>query len=94
MNPVIKSTLSTLFVALCGGGLAAVGITSATDQATVANAVVGAVLLGVGAVTTWYKAQQHTLSAQVSAINDPPNGLKVVSDLSPSPTVTAASVAK
>ena len=90
MNPVIKSTLSTLFVALCGGGLAAVGITSATDQATVANAIVGAVLLAVGAVTTWYKAQQHTVQGTIDAVNKPANGLKVVSDSSPGTPVTVA----
>lgn len=84
MDPELKSTLTTIFVAICGGGLTAIGITSAHDQMTVANAIIGVVVLGAGAAVTWWKKKQHTPQAQIAAVNDAPNGLKVVKE-----TVTA-----
>lgn len=78
MDPVLRSTLTSLFVAVCGGGLTAIGVHAGADQMTVANAVIGALILGAGALTTWWKATQHTAQAQIDVINKTPNGLKVV----------------
>jgi hypothetical protein len=89
LDPQILSVATTIFVAVCGGGLTAVGITSATDQATVAHAVIGAVLLAIGAAATWWKARQHSPQAAIDAINKPANGLKVVREDVAAPPVTA-----
>jgi hypothetical protein len=88
MDPALKSILTSLIVAVCGGGLAAIGITTTQGQTTVAQAIVGVAALIVGAVVTWWKSRQHTPQAAIDAINKPNNGLKVVTADVPAPTVT------
>ena len=88
MDPTLKSTLTSIVVAVCGGGLAAIGITTTQGQATVAQAIVGAAALIVGAAVTWWKSRQHTPAAQIAVVNAADNGVKVVAESSPAPVVT------
>ena len=89
MDPVLKSALTSLFVAVCGGALTALGITSAQSQSTIGEALIGAVVLGAGTLVGWWKTRMHTPTAQIAAVNSADNGVKVVADTAPSPMVTA-----
>ncbi len=88
MDPPLKSTLTSIVVAVCGGALYAVGATTAQEQTTVAGAIVGAAGLLVGVAATWWKARQHTQQAAIDAINKPKNGLVVAREDSGVPVVT------
>ena len=89
MDPVLKSALTSMFVAVCGGILTTIGITTTQGQATVADAVIGALTLGVGTLVGWWKTRTHTQEAVIAAVNSTNNGVKVVAEGSPSPMVTA-----
>ena len=81
MDPQLKSILTTV-AAMVATSIASWAAKSSLiptgDQSVVANALVtvafGAIAAGIG----WYKTRSHTPDAQIAAINDPPNGLKVV----------------
>ena len=92
MDPQLKSTLTTL--GAFGTGAVATwavskGIITSADQATVASALLAIGSGLVGALLTWYKQHQLSQVAMIKAINDAPNGVKVVASASPSPQVDA-----
>jgi hypothetical protein len=92
MDPQLKSILTTILAgAFASVGTYAVskGIIPAGDQATLVNDLVGAVLYGITAFIGWIKMRQHTPAAQIAAVNNAPNGVKVVDERAPEPKVTA-----
>jgi hypothetical protein len=92
MDPVLKSTLTSIatFALGAAGSWAVANNYITQDQAASLTADIvgaGSVLIGGGLV--WYKAKQHTQTAQIAAVNDDKtNGVKVVPITAPSPAVT------
>ena len=92
MNAQFKSIItSVLLAAVTAGATWAVnkGFLPAADATTIENDAVGAILAAGAAALAWYKSQQHTPTAQIAAVNDAPNGVKVVAETAPEPKVTA-----
>lgn len=92
MDPQLKSILTT-FIATAAGSIATYavskGIIPGEDQAGVADAIVSGVLYLITAGIVWWKARQHTPTAQIAAVNNADNGCKVVAATAPAPAVTA-----
>ena len=73
MDPQLKSILTSVLVAVCGGGVTwavKVGIVQQADESTITNTVVAGVIFAVGAAIAWWKSRQHTPEAQIAAVND------------------------
>lgn len=92
MNPQLKSLLTSL---LMGAATTAAAWASAhnvipgADQATLANDLVAAALWAITVGIAWLKTRAHTPVAQIAAVNNAPNGVKVVSESEPAPQVNA-----
>jgi hypothetical protein len=88
INSIVTSVLLAISTAVAGWAVSN-GIISTADQSNLANQIVavvgGVVAVGVG----WYKKRQVTPTAMIKAINDAPNGVKVVAAVSASPQVEA-----
>jgi hypothetical protein len=81
LDPQAKSLLSTIlgYAAASVGTFAVThGIIPGADQSTFDNDLVGAALWGVAALIGWWKKRQHTPRAQIAAVNQADNGVKVV----------------
>ena len=81
MDPQLKSVLTTIGA----GGASAVaawavskGLITASDQAADANILLGAAGIVVTGLIAWYKARQHTPTAQIQAVRAADNGVTVV----------------
>ena len=81
MDPQLKSILTTI-AGYAATGIAAwaasKGLIPSGDQSTFANDIV---TIGAGAVAAglaWYKTLSHTPTAQIAAVNQADNGVKVV----------------
>lgn len=92
MDPVLKSTITTVATYLVGAvGAWAVAHNYLTpDQASsLGPDVIGAGSIIIGGALVWWKARQHTPAAQIAAVNNANNGVKVVPATAPAPAVTA-----
>jgi hypothetical protein len=96
MDPQIKSTLTTLAAVVApviATWLISAGIVPASGAdaltTTLVNVIVGVAGAAISLFLVWYKQRQHTPTAQIAAVNNAPNGVKVVDQSSPSPVVTA-----
>ena len=81
MDPQLKSILSSIFMSTATL-IATVGVTDGiipgSQRDSAANIIVSLMLYGVSAGLALYKKAQHSPQALIDAINEPPNGLKVV----------------
>ena len=86
MDPQLKSILTTI-AGYAATGIAAwaasKGLISSADQSSFANDIVVLAAGTVAAGVAWYKARTHTPAAQIAAVNDADNGVKVVSSTAP-----------
>jgi hypothetical protein len=92
MDPQIKSILTSILLMAAtsaAGWATAHGVIPGGDQATIANDLVAAALWAITGGVAWLKTRAHTPSAQIAAVNDAPNGVKVVDERAPEPKVTA-----
>jgi hypothetical protein len=91
MDPQFKSILTTT-AAVIAGSIAAWaahnGLIPSADQSVVANDLVTFVFAGAAILITRYKAQAHTPTAQIAAVNTADNGVKVVAITATAPVVT------
>lgn len=90
MNSVIQSVLTSIAMNLAVSittWAIAKGIVPASDASNVENYLVAAISLGVAAALGWWKARRATKAAMIAtlgqpamikAVNDAPNGVKVV----------------
>jgi hypothetical protein len=89
MDPQLKSILTTV-AGYAATGIAAwaasKGLIPSADQSSFANDIVMLAAGGVAAGVAWYKTRSHTPTAQIAAVNDADNGVKVV----PATAVVAA----
>ena len=81
MDPQLKSILTTI-AGYAATGIAAwvasKGLIPSTDQASFANDITVLAAGVVAAVLAWYKTRSHTPTAQIKAVNEADNGVKVV----------------
>ena len=92
MDPMLKSIITTLATGLATSAAtwaATVGIIPASSESTVINGLVSLALYGIAAVLVWYKALDHTKEAQIAAVNNADNGVKVVAKTAPAIQVDA-----
>jgi hypothetical protein len=92
MNPALLSLLTTLLTSgatSIATWLVTKGFLQASDESTFVTSLVslGVTLAGFAAVAIW-KMLQHTKVAQIAAVNDAKNGVKVVDENDPAPKVT------
>lgn len=90
MDPQLKSILTSILLAIATSATTwgvAHGLVPAADQNVIANDIVTFIFGAVSALLAWYKTRQHTPTAQIAAVNDADNGVKVVPATSPAPTV-------
>jgi len=90
MDPQIKSILTSIVLAgatALAGQAATAGLIPGSDQASFANDLVTIFFGAIATALAWYKARQHTPSAQIAAVNKANNGVKVVADTSASSAV-------
>jgi len=81
MDPQVKSFLTSIVLAgatALAGQAATAGLIPGADQATFANDLVAIFFGAIAAGAAWYKARQHTPTAQIAAVNNADNGVKVV----------------
>ena len=81
MNPILQSILTTIGASAAASvatWAASVGIVPQSDVSTIENALVAAGLYGIAGVLAWLKAMEHTQKAQIDAVNEASNGVKVV----------------
>ncbi len=102
LSPPIKSVITSML--LVGATavttwLVKVGIIDSADQAAVTGYIVTGGGIAIMAAIVWWKSYSNTKAAMIAAIppndlikavNDAPNGRKVVDASSPSPMVTTA----
>ena len=92
MDPQTKSLLTSIVLSLASAAAmwaANKGLIPSADVPTIANDLMFLVFAGVAVATGWYKRNQHTQTAQITAVNDADNGRKVVDESSPSKQVDA-----
>ena len=71
MNAQPKSILTSAILWISGivvGWLVTKGLAPAADQSVLTNDVAGALVMGFGALMTWYKERQHTPDALAVAV--------------------------
>ncbi len=88
MDPQAKSAVTTL-VGYLAASLATWAGVSAADGATFGNVTSTVVLWIAASVIAWYKTRSHTPVAQIAAVNDAPNGAKVVAETANAPRISA-----
>ncbi len=91
MDPMLKSIITTIATGLVTSAAtwaATVGIIPASSESTIVNAGVALVLYVAAAALVWYKALDHTKEAQIAAVNNADNGVKVVANTAQAVTVT------
>ena len=92
MDPQLKSILTSILMAVStsiAAWFASQGLIPGTDQSTFANDLVTVVFGLISAGLVWYKSQAHTPTAQIAAVNNASNGVKVVAATAPAPQVDA-----
>lgn len=90
MDPQIKSILTSI-IAVAAGGAATWGVdrglVPAMDKTQVSDAIGYAILTlltgGLSVFTVWLKSRTHTPTAQIAAVNEGDNGVKVVAATAP-----------
>lgn len=86
MDPQLKSILTTV-AGYAATGIAAwaasKGLIPSADQSSFANDIVLLVAGAAAAGLAWYKARTHTPAAQIAAVNEADNGVKVVPSTAP-----------
>ena len=91
MDPQTKSALGSfgMSVAMLVTGWAVnKGILPSSDQSVIANDLVAAAGIAVTGLIGWYKAHQVSPKVMIKAINDAPNGVKVVAESANAPKVS------
>lgn len=86
MDPQLKSILTSVGMTLStsiAAWAATHGIIHSADQSAFADIIVSASGAAVTAALGWYKTHQHTPTAQIEAVNDADNGVKVVPATAP-----------
>ncbi len=90
MDPQVNSILTSIGLAVASSVAAyaaSKGLIPSADQNTIANDLVtlGGGLAAAG--LAWYKARQNSQKAMINKINAADNGVKVVSEKAPAPSV-------
>lgn len=91
MDPQTKSTLTSILLALttsAATAAAGVGIITKDQESQFASIGVSAIMWLIAWLIGLYKNRQHTPAAQIAAVNDAANGVKVVADTTIAPTIT------
>ena len=91
MDPMLKSVLTTIATGLATSvatWAAAVGIIPTSAESTVVNSLVSLAFYLIAVALVWYKALDHTKTAQIAAVNNADNGVKVVAGTASAVTVT------
>lgn len=91
MDPQTKSILTSvgMSVAMAATGWAvSKGVIPSGDQPVIANALVATAGAILTALMAWYKARIVSPKAMITAINDAPNGVKVVAESANAPKVS------
>ena len=90
MDPQLKSILTTV-AGYAATGVAAwaasKGLIPSADQSSFANDTLMLVGGAVAAALAWYKTRAHTPTAQIAAVNEADNGVKVVPSTAPAQAV-------
>jgi hypothetical protein len=81
MDPQLKSVLTTVAGYVATGiaaWAASKGLIPSADQTSFANDIVMIAAGAAAAALAWYKSRSHTPTAQIAAVNEADNGVKVV----------------
>lgn len=90
MDPQIKSILTSVALAAASSvaaWAASKGLIPSADQSSFANDVVTLLFGGLAAFLAWYKTRSHTPTAQIAAVNQADNGVKVVPATAVTPSI-------
>ena len=92
MDTQTKSLIGSLLLGVAGmatGWLASHNIIPAADVSADTATIAAFVTFAAGAAVAWYKHQQASQTSMIQAVNAAPNGVKVVPESSPTPSVSA-----
>ena len=92
MDPMLKSIITSIATGVATTAAtwaATVGIIPASSESTIVNGLVALALYLIAMALVWYKSLAHTATAQIAAVNNADNGVKVVAATAQAATVSA-----